>query len=116
LTRATALPSAIYGFRSISRETGVDTSTLSASSNTVGIANSLVAEGGETKFKDTATAGNMTELNRQMLRNLAQDFKCHSPIAKRIGTTLKPMKAIAETTCKLVELLLTKGASPASKR
>jgi hypothetical protein len=93
----------------IRRDVGIDASTLKTSSKTVGISKSLLADGGEIKFREAANAGNITELKRHILRNLAQDFKYHSPIANKIGTILKPRKAILETTCKLMELLSATG-------
>ena len=109
MARAIALPSAIYGLSVIRRDVGIAVSTLKTPSNTVGISKSLLADGGEIQFREAAIAGNITELKRHILRNLAQDFKHHSPIANPIGTMLKPRKAIFETTCKLIELLSTKG-------
>jgi hypothetical protein len=100
----------------IRRDVGIVASTLKTPSKTVGISKSLLADGGEIKFREAANAGNITELKRQILRNLAQDFRHHSPIANKIGTMLKPRKAILETTCKLIELLSTKGALLSNNR
>ena len=73
---------------------------LKTPSNTVGISTSLLTEGGEIKLREVAIAGKASALKKQILKNLAQDFNAHSPIAKTMGTRLIPRNAISETICR----------------